>query len=296
MVRYQGERRRVPRLDPAGRPGRPAPLSKNFIDDLVFANLKRIGVPLRRCATTPPSSAAVTLDIAGRLPTDEEAKAFLASSDPAKRDQVIDELLKTPDYADYFAAKWTALLKNRRDDASDIVSNFAFHAWVRDSLLANKPYDQFVCGTPGRHRNGDRQSAGRLVQAGQGAEAADRGRRAALPRRPDAMRRVPPPPLRTLEPGRLLRLAAFFSQVGRKPSGVREQDLIFHKQRRGDGDEHEDPHAGQAGGPGRRRSPEIASRPGSAAEAGGLDGASRTTRSSPRPSSTATGSTSSREA
>ena len=54
------------------------------------------------------------------------------------------ELLKSPGYADFFANKWTALLKNRRDNASDIVSNFAFHAWIRDGLLANKPYDQFV--------------------------------------------------------------------------------------------------------------------------------------------------------
>ncbi|MGV2337431.1 MAG UNVERIFIED_CONTAM: DUF1549 domain-containing protein [Planctomycetaceae bacterium] len=53
-------------------------------------------------------------------------------------------LLASPDYADFFAGKWTALLKNRRDDASDITSNFAFHAWVRDSFLANKPYNQFV--------------------------------------------------------------------------------------------------------------------------------------------------------
>ncbi|OYV81720.1 MAG: hypothetical protein B7Z73_17750 [Planctomycetia bacterium 21-64-5] len=56
----------------------------------------------------------------------------------------MDLLLAGPDYADYFANKWTALLKNRRDVESDKPANFAFHAWVRDSLLANKPYDQFV--------------------------------------------------------------------------------------------------------------------------------------------------------
>ncbi len=86
----------------------------------------------------------MTLDIGGRLPTSEEATAFLTSTATDKRERVIDDLLAIPDYADFFANKWTALLKNRRDDASDIVSNFAFHAWVRDGLLANKPYDQFV--------------------------------------------------------------------------------------------------------------------------------------------------------
>lgn len=53
-------------------------------------------------------------------------------------------MLRSPDYADYFANKWTAVLKNRRDDTSDITSNFAFHAWIRDSLLAGTPYDQLI--------------------------------------------------------------------------------------------------------------------------------------------------------
>ena len=64
--------------------------------------------------------------------------------DRGKREQLIDRLISSPDYADYFANKWTTLLKNRRDAKSDITSNFAFHAWIRDSLLENKPYDHLV--------------------------------------------------------------------------------------------------------------------------------------------------------
>ena len=70
--------------------------------------------------------------------------SFLSDTNSQKRAAWIDRLLRSPSYADYFANKWTALLKNRRDDASDITSNFAFHAWVRDSLLTNVPYDQMV--------------------------------------------------------------------------------------------------------------------------------------------------------
>ena len=172
----------------------------------------------------------VTLDIAGRLPTEEEAKAFLANTDADKRDQVIDELLRSPDYADYFASKWTAVLKNRRDDASDIVSNFAFHAWVRDSLLANKPYDQFVRELLAATGTVDRQSAGGLVQAGEGA-ASSRSRTwrssssACACSVPSATTTRSSAGARTTT----TRLAAFFSQVGRKPSATRGEDLIFHK-------------------------------------------------------------------
>lgn len=229
MVRYGGKVSVFRGSIPLGAPVESLPPSRNFVDELVFANLKRIGVPPSPLCDDATFLRRVTLDIAGRLPTDEESKAFLASSDPAKRDQIIEELLKTPDYADYFAAKWTALLKNRRDDASDIQSNFAFHAWVRDSLLANKPYDQFV----------------RELLAATGTIIANP---------PVAWyKRVKEPKQQIEDVAQLFlgvrmqcaqchhhpferwsqddyyALAAFFSQVGRKPSGVRDQDLIFHK-------------------------------------------------------------------
>src|SRR5690606_24704192 len=129
---------------PLGAPVEALPPSKNFVDDLVFANLKEIGVPPSPVIDDATFLRRVSLDIAGRLPTIEETEAFLASVDPKKREDAIDRLLQSPDYADYFANKWTALLKNRRENAADITANFAFHAWMRDSLLANLPYDDLV--------------------------------------------------------------------------------------------------------------------------------------------------------
>ena len=144
MVRYQGKVAVYSASVPLGAPVENLPSPKNFIDEHVFANLQSLGIPPSPVCDDATFLRRVTLDIAGRLPTEDEATAFLAKNDEGKRDQVIDELLKSPGYADFFANKWTALLKNRRDNASDIVSNFAFHAWIRDGLLANKPYDQFV--------------------------------------------------------------------------------------------------------------------------------------------------------
>jgi hypothetical protein len=120
------------------------PPVKNFIDQHVFANLKQIGVPPSPLCDDSTFLRRISLDIGGRLPTAEETKAFLASREPDKRDRAIEALLSSPDYADYFANKWTSLLKNTRADAADITSNFAFHAWMRDSLLANTKYDQIV--------------------------------------------------------------------------------------------------------------------------------------------------------
>ncbi len=144
MVRYSGLVSVSSVSVPLGAPVENLPEAKNFVDELVFANLREIGVPPSPVCDDATFLRRVTLDIGGRLPTKEETEAFLQSDDPNKRDTTIDGLLDSPDYADYFANKWTALLKNKRESKADITANFAFHSWVRDSLLANKPYDEMV--------------------------------------------------------------------------------------------------------------------------------------------------------
>ena len=205
------------------------PTSRNFVDELVFANLREIGIPPSPVCNDATFLRRVSLDIAGRLPTQEEAKLFLASPESIKRDEAIERLLRSPEYADYFANKWTAMLKNRRDDASDITSNFAFFAWLRDSLLANKPYDKMV----------------RELLAATGTVIANP---------PVAWyKRVKEPKQQVEDVAQLFlgvrmqccqchhhpferwsqddyySFAAFFSQVGRKPTSTRGEDMIFHK-------------------------------------------------------------------
>ncbi|MCC7419684.1 MAG: DUF1549 domain-containing protein [Planctomycetaceae bacterium] len=229
MVRYQGRSAVFNASVPLGAPVESLPAARNFVDEHVFANLKVLGIPPSALCDDSTFLRRVTLDIGGRLPTDAETSAFLASSDPEKRDKAIDDLLRTPDYADYFAAKWTALLKNRRDDASDIVSNFAFHAWVRDSLLANKPYDQFVrellaatgtvMGNPPvawyKRVKEPKQQIEDVAQLFLGVRM--------------QCAQCHHHPFERWSQDDYYALAAFFSQVGRKPSATRGEDMIFHK-------------------------------------------------------------------
>lgn len=229
MVRYQGRVTVFSASVPLGATVENLPASKNFIDDHVFANLKALGIPPSAVCDDATFLRRVTLDIGGRLPTEEEATAFLASKDEAKRDKVVDELLRSPDYADFFANKWTALLKNRRDDESDTVSNFAFYAWVRDSFLANKPYDQFVrellaatgtvIGNPPvawyKRVKEPKQQIEDVAQLFLGVRM--------------QCAQCHHHPFERWSQDDYYALAAFFSQVGRKPSGTRGEDLIFHK-------------------------------------------------------------------
>ena len=229
MVRYQGQVAVFNAAIPLGVPVVQLPPSKNFVDNAVFGNLKELGIPPSPVCDDSTFLRRVTLDIGGRLPTEEEAKAFLANKSLDKREQLIEELLRSPDYADYFAAKWTAVLKNRRDDASDIVSNFAFHAWVRDGLLANKRYDQFVrellaatgtvIGNPPvawyKRVKEPKDQIEDVAQLFLGVRM--------------QCAQCHHHPFERWSQDDYYSLAAFFSQVGRKPSDTRGEDLIFHK-------------------------------------------------------------------
>lgn len=229
MVRFGGRVSVCSVSIPLGAPVDSLPPVKNFIDQHVFANLKQIGVPPSPLCDDSTFLRRISLDIGGRLPTMEETKAFLASREPDKRDRAIEALLNSPDYADYFANKWTSLLKNTRSENADITSNFAFHAWMRDSLLANTKYDQIV----------------RQILASTGTIVSNP---------PVAWyKRVKEPTTQLEDVAQLFlgvrmqcaqchhhpferwtqaeyyRLAAFFSQIGRKPTAIAGEDLIFHK-------------------------------------------------------------------
>jgi hypothetical protein len=229
MVRFGGKVSVCSVSVPLGAPVDSLPPVKNFVDQHVFANLKQIGVPPSPLCDDSTFLRRISLDIGGRLPSLEETRAFLASKEPDKRDRAIEALLNSPDYADYFANKWTSLLKNQRAENADITANFAFHAWMRDSLLANTRYDQIV----------------RQILASTGTIVSNP---------PVAWyKRVKEPTTQLEDVAQLFlgvrmqcaqchhhpferwtqaeyyHLAAFFSQIGRKPTAIAGEDLIFHK-------------------------------------------------------------------
>jgi len=228
MVRYQGLVG-VASFDVPAGPASPMPAPRNFIDEPVFDNLGRLGIPASPECDDGVFLRRVSLDITGTLPTAEHAAAFLASREPDKRDRLIDELLASPAYADYFANKWTALLKNRRDDTSDLLSNFAFHSWIRDSLLANKPYDAFVrelIGATGSVATSPPVAWYKRVKDPK--EQIEDVAQLFLGVRMQCAQ-CHHHPFERWSQNDYYGMAAFFSQVGRKPSAVRNEDFIFHK-------------------------------------------------------------------
>lgn len=146
MARYQGQVAVFRASMPLGAKVEKLPPAKNFIDELVFKKLKTLGVPPSEVSDDATFLRRATVDIAGRLPTADEARQFLADADPAKRDKLVDRLVDSGEYADYFANKWSAILRNRRQRATFLRGTYGFHDWIRESLYQNVPYDKFVRG------------------------------------------------------------------------------------------------------------------------------------------------------
>ena len=145
MARYQAHVDVFRATVPLGAPVANLPAAKNFVDELVFKRLKQLGLPPSEVCDDATFVRRATIDIAGRLPTKEEVEKFLADTSADKRDKLVDRLLDSKDYADYFANKWSAVLRNRRRSATDdLAPTAAFHDWIRESLAANKPFDQFA--------------------------------------------------------------------------------------------------------------------------------------------------------
>src|SRR5439155_25594392 len=69
----------------------------------------------------------------------------VADKDPAKRDKLIDTLIESPEYGYFFANRWADILRvKRRADPTRAKGTFAFHAWIREAVVNDKPYDEFA--------------------------------------------------------------------------------------------------------------------------------------------------------
>lgn len=144
MVRYQGHVATFRAPVPLGAPVDRLPPAKNFIDELVFKHLKSIGLPPSELCSDEVFIRRVAIDVAGRLPTPAETLKFLADTDPQKRDRWIDHLLARTEHADYFARKWTLLLRSRVEQTNQVRGSVALQQWFREAIYHNKPYDEIV--------------------------------------------------------------------------------------------------------------------------------------------------------
>ncbi|MCI0360420.1 MAG: DUF1549 and DUF1553 domain-containing protein, partial [Planctomycetaceae bacterium] len=118
----------------------PQPTEHNFIDTHVYRRLKQLNIVPAEVCSDAEFLRRVSLDLLGTLPTADEARRFLADDRPDRRTLLVDELLKRPEFADYWALKWADLLRVDRQ-ALGHRGAYDFYRWIRTSLAEAKPMD-----------------------------------------------------------------------------------------------------------------------------------------------------------
>ena len=116
------------------------------IDELVFARLQTLGIEPAHVCSDAVFVRRVYLDVIGTLPTAAETRQFLQDKNPEKRRVLIDRLLARDEYADYWAMKWSDLLRVKAEFPINLWPNAAqaYHRWIYTAVRDNLPYDKFA--------------------------------------------------------------------------------------------------------------------------------------------------------
>ena len=119
----------------------------NAVDDAVFAKLASLNIPPSALSGDAVFLRRASLDVTGSLPTPEEVRAFLSDPRPDKRTRLIDALLASPRYADFWTLQLADLFQNRVERDHDVRGAKgvrAFHTWLRQRVAGNEPWDKLV--------------------------------------------------------------------------------------------------------------------------------------------------------
>ncbi|WP_436715998.1 DUF1549 and DUF1553 domain-containing protein [Roseiconus lacunae] len=113
------------------------------LDHMVEKELADKGIDPNPIASDEVFLRRVYLDVAGRIPTLKETSAFLESSDPDKRVELIDELLSSPDWVSHSYNFWADTLRLVERPQPNIIAE-PYLAYIKDSIRTNKSYDKWV--------------------------------------------------------------------------------------------------------------------------------------------------------
>ncbi|HEU0121619.1 MAG TPA: DUF1549 domain-containing protein, partial [Bryobacteraceae bacterium] len=115
----------------------------NLVDDAVFAKLKRFHILPSELSDDGEFLRRVCLDLTGTLPPPERVREFLAMKDPKKREKLIDALIASPEFIDYWTFRFADIFRVAIF-ANGLTPKFSqkYWEWIRENVETNRPYDE----------------------------------------------------------------------------------------------------------------------------------------------------------
>lgn len=113
----------------------------NFIDEILLEEWRRLQLAPSSGCSDDVFIRRAYLDTVGTLPPPERVRAFLGDARSDRRERLVEELLSSGAYVDYWSYKWSDLLLiNSNLLRPDAVA--AFYKWVRGNVENNTPWDE----------------------------------------------------------------------------------------------------------------------------------------------------------
>lgn len=121
-----------------------APDASQRIDRTLEAHWEKLGLTPQAPVSDETFVRRIYLDAVGRIPTAEEAEAFLNTSHPDKRAHLIDELLDSAGYGNHMFNWWADLLRVQSRMGNNAVTGRAYAEFVLEAMREDMPYDEFT--------------------------------------------------------------------------------------------------------------------------------------------------------
>ncbi len=195
--------------------------ASDAMDALVFGQMRALGIEPANLCSDAVFLRRAYVDVIGTLPTGRETLDFLQSQEPDKRAQLIDRLLEREEFNDYWANKWSDLLRVKAEFPINLWPNAvqAYHRYIRDSVRQNKPYDQFARELLTGNGSNFRVGQVNFYRAMQSKEPRGIAQTVALTFMGVRADRWPQP--------RLHGMAGFFAQVGYKSTAEWKEEIVY---------------------------------------------------------------------
>ncbi len=155
------------------------------------------------------------IDICGRLPTKEEVRSFVSSSRQGKCEKLVDELLASDGFADFWSMRYCDCLRVKSEFPINLWPNavYVYHRRIRAAAAMDEPWDAFARALLGGRGSNFRVPESNFMRAlaRRSAEGLSEAASATF----------------LLEPSE--KFAYFFSRVAWKPTREWKEEIVYLK-------------------------------------------------------------------
>ena len=118
-------------------------IGDRVIDGEILKLLSTLRLPVSPAISDATFLRRVTLDLTGRLPVSDQVIAFLANKDTTKRETLVDRLLQSEEFNQYWTLQLAKLLRIGGQNGNT-QGTLVYHRWLEHQIQDGVGYDQIA--------------------------------------------------------------------------------------------------------------------------------------------------------